>query len=186
MKLYIGLLHYPVYNKNKQRIASAITNFDLHDLARLAKAYNVKRFFVITPLDDQKRLAERILRHWLSGYGASYNRYRKEAIKLIGIVPSLEESIGEITGIEGEKPVIIATAASKQAVRSLSYSEATAILGSEKTVFLIFGTAWGLHDEVMSRADFILEPIEGRGEYNHLSVRTAAGIILDRLAGRYR
>ncbi|MBW1886810.1 MAG: RNA methyltransferase, partial [Deltaproteobacteria bacterium] len=79
----MGLLHYPVYNKNYQKIASAITNLDLHDLSRLAKTYSVKSFFVITPLEDQQRLAERILRHWSIGYGASYNRYRKEAVELI-------------------------------------------------------------------------------------------------------
>ncbi|MGD9074482.1 MAG: RNA methyltransferase [Desulfobacteraceae bacterium] len=37
----------------------------------------------------------------------------------------------------------------------------------------------------MSRADHILDPVEGVTDYNHLSVRTAAAIILDRLAGRY-
>jgi hypothetical protein len=46
----VGLLHYPVYNKNYETIASAITTFDLHDCSRLAKTYGVKTFFVITPL----------------------------------------------------------------------------------------------------------------------------------------
>ena len=50
MRLYIGLVHYPVYNKNRLRIASAITNFDLHDLSRAARTYGVKKFYVITPL----------------------------------------------------------------------------------------------------------------------------------------
>ena len=185
MRLYIGLLHYPVYNKNYQTIASAITNLDLHDLSRLAKTYDVKKFFVITPLEDQKRLAERILRHWSIGYGASYNRYRKEAIELITIVESLEESLKEITRIEREKPLLIATDASKQIEKSISYSSAAKIIDSERTVILIFGTAWGLDKEIINKADYILEPIVGRSDYNHLSVRTAAAIILDRLTGRY-
>ena len=63
MRLYIGLLHYPVYNKNYETIASAITNTDLHDLARLARTYGAKKFFVITPLRDQQELAGRILKH---------------------------------------------------------------------------------------------------------------------------
>ena len=185
MRLYIGLLHYPVYNKNSKRIASAITNFDLHDLSRLARAYGAKRFFVITPLEDQQKLAERILRHWVVGYGAKYNSFRKEAIELIGVVPSLQDSVREIEEIEGEEPLLIATDASKQPEKSITYSGAIEILNSERTVFLLFGTGWGLHEEVMKKTDYILDPIEGNNDYNHLSVRTAAGIILDRLAGRY-
>lgn len=185
MRLYIGLIHYPVYNKNRQKIASAITTFDLHDLSRLARTYDVKRLFVINPLVDQQRLAERVLRHWAIGYGATYNRYRKEAIELISVAPTLEDSVREIIEIEQEPPLLIATDASRQAEGSLTYREAASIIHSEKVVFLLFGTAWGLDADLMRKADHILDPVEGVTDYNHLSVRTAAAIILDRLAGRY-
>ena len=186
MRLYIGLVHYPVYNKNRQKIASSITNFDLHDLSRLSRTYSVRRLFIITPLKDQQDLIKRILQHWTRGYGARYNNDRKEAIEVIRIAGSLDAAIKKIEEIEGEKPLLIATDASKQAKGSINFSRAKEILGSEKTVFILFGTAWGLHEEVLKAADFSLEPIEGEDEYNHLSVRTAAGIILDRLAGRYK
>jgi tRNA (guanine37-N1)-methyltransferase len=188
MRLYIGLLHYPVYNKNRQRIASAITTVDLHDLSRLARTYGVKRFFVITPLEDQQRLAERIFQHWVSGFGAIYNRNRKEAIELMGISPTLEASMEEIKELEGEAPLLMVTDASKRVERtSVTFSEAADIIGSEKTVFLIFGTAWGLDEEMIQQADYILDPIEteGKKSYNHLSVRTAAAIILDRLIAKW-
>lgn len=186
MRLYLGLLHYPVYNKNYQRIASAITNFDLHDISRLAKTYGAKGFYVVTPLEDQQNLVERIVRHWIVGYGAQYNHNRKEAMRLISVAASLEETIIKISETEGEDPLVIATDASKQAEKSIGYATAADILHSERTVILIFGTAWGLDKEILNRADYILEPIEGNGGYNHLSVRTAAAIILDRLAGRYQ
>ena len=48
---------------------------------------------------------------------------------------------------------------------------------------LVFGTGWGLTEEMFDRADFALEPIKGAGDYNHLSVRAAAAIMLDRLLG---
>jgi tRNA (guanine37-N1)-methyltransferase len=185
MRLYIGLIHYPVYNKNYEKIASAITNFDLHDISRLARTYGAKRFFVVTPLDDQRELAERILLHWTNGYGAQYNRFRKEAIEIIRVLPSLDDAVREIGEIEGEDPLLIATDASRQSSRAITYSGTTELLRSEKVVFILFGTAWGLHEEVIHRVNFILEPIEGEDDYNHLSVRTAAGIILDRLTGRY-
>ena len=186
MRLYIGLLHYPVYNKNDQKITSAITNVDLHDLSRLSRTYGVKSFFVITPLKKQQRFAERIIAHWVAGYGASYNNLRKEAIELIRITPSLDSSVKEIRKIEGEDPLIIATCASEHLERSISYSSMKKVLGSDRVVFIIFGTAWGLHNEIINRADFILEPVKGNNDYNHLSVRTAAGIILDRLSGGYQ
>ncbi len=184
MRLYIGLVHYPVYNKNYQRIASAITTFDLHDIGRLARTYDVRKFFVITPLDDQQALAERVRRHWTEGYGAEYNGDRREAIELVAVVPSLERAVDAIADMEGEAPLLIATDASRQNERSISYEKARGIIQDEKTVILIFGTAWGLDKAVMNRADYVLDPISGRTNYSHLSVRTAAAIILDRLAGR--
>ena len=184
MRLYIGLVHYPVYNKHYQRIASAVTTFDLHDISRLARTYDVKKFFVITPLDDQKELVERVQRHWTEGYGAKYNRNRKEAIELVSVAPSLAAAGHVITDLEGEAPIFIATDAAEQQGRSISYEKARHIIRNKWVVFLVFGTAWGLDQTVLDEADHILDPITGRTGYQHLSVRSAAAIILDRLVGR--
>jgi hypothetical protein len=184
MRLHVGLLHYPVYNKNHERIASAITTFDLHDCSRLAKTYGVKTFFVITPLKDQQELAGRVLRHWTVGYGAEYNRTRKEALELMSVSPSLEACVEEITTREAERPVLIVTDAARKKAPSLTYAQAKAMVRADKAILLLFGTAWGLVDEVFEQADYLLDPVEGYTGYNHLSVRSAAAIILDRLAGR--
>ena len=87
--------------------------------------------------------------------------------------------------IEGKKPLLVATGAQKRHTRSITYNRAKEILADDRVVIVIFGTAWGLDKEIIDRADFVLDPIEGTTDYNHLSVRTAAAIILDRLAGRY-
>ena len=185
MRLYIGLVHFPVYNKNYQTIASAITTIDLHDIARVSKTYDVKKFFVITPLEDQQKLARQVQTHWTRGYGARYNSYRKEALGLIEIVPSLDYAIEAVAVTEGESPLLIGTDASRQKNRSISYEKVRCIMEDENpAVFLVFGTAWGLTEEIINRADYVLHPILGRTSYNHLSVRSAAAIILDRLAGR--
>jgi hypothetical protein len=183
MRLYIGLVHYPVYNKNHQRIASAITTVDLHDLARLAKTYYIKRFFVITPLEDQQELAERVRAHWTQGYGATYNVNRKDALELICVAKSLDQANGQIKNIEGNAPILIATDAAERERSSISFEDAERLIQNDKPVMLIFGTAWGLDDVVIDAADYVLYPIHGRSEYNHLSVRSAAAIILDRVAG---
>ena len=186
MRFYVGLVHYPVYNKNDEIIASAITTVDLHDISRLARTYGVERFFVITPLQDQQVLAERILRHWTVGYGAKYNPDRKEAIGLISIASTLEEALEEISKKEGERPITIATDASRDRKGFISHARAREIMASERNAILLLGTAWGLEKSIIHGADYHLEPVEGPTDYNHLSVRAAAAIILDRLRGKNR
>jgi hypothetical protein len=181
MSFYIGLLHYPVYNKRGEIIVSAITNLDLHDLARLAKTYEASRLYVINPLIDQQDLAKRICRHWVSGYGAKYNKDRQKAMSLISVVPTLEASMAEIKDIEGETPILVATHAGKVKKQKVDYKLAREIIASNRVVMILFGTAWGITKELIRKADYLLEPIFGLSNYNHLSVRTAAAITLDRL-----
>ena len=185
MSFYIGLLHYPVYNKRGEIIASAITNVDLHDLARLSETYGAKRFYVVNPIKEQQDLAERICRHWVSGYGSLYNSDRKEALSLISVVSTLEASMAEIKESEGELPILIATDAGKGGGRRVPYDVAREIMAGTRTVMILFGTAWGMAQELISKADYLLEPIYGVSHYNHLSVRAAAAITLDRLCSQF-
>jgi hypothetical protein len=184
MRLYIGLLHYPVQNKNGCRIASAVTTLDIHDMARLARTYEVRKFFVVTPLEDQQGIIERVRNHWTEGYGSTYNHHRREAMGLVAVADSLEQAAQEITRSEGERPLLVATDASWHQEKSISYEGLRALIHDpQNVVSLLFGTAWGLAQTVYDCVDYILDPICGRGDYNHLSVRSAAAIILDRLAG---
>ncbi|MEJ2023995.1 MAG: RNA methyltransferase, partial [Deltaproteobacteria bacterium] len=91
MRLHLGLVHYPVYDKNGQRIASAVTPVDIHDLARIARTYGAGTFQIITPLKDQQELVDRIRTHWTAGFGASYNPHRREAVERVAIADSLED-----------------------------------------------------------------------------------------------
>lgn len=181
--LYLGLVHFPVYNKRKETIASSITVVDLHDLARAAKTFGVPRVFVVTPLNDQRALAEEVVSHWVKGYGASYNPDRREAMEGVTIVSALEEAIVSIRESEGRMPLRVATDAAPPGPKVLSCGEARSRLARGEAMLLLFGTAWGLNASVLRDADFILEPILGTGTYNHLSVRSAVAIFLDRLRG---
>lgn len=183
MRLYIGLIHYPVYNKNKDVIASAVTPVDLHDLARTARTYAVKGVLIITPLEDQLRLVRRVCSHWTTGFGAHYNPHRKEAMELVSVSRTLGEGINLIGEREGVVPVVLATDAVRQEEKAISFAAARAILMEDQVVFLLFGTAWGLTRDALRSMDGILEPIMGPEKYNHLSVRSASAIILDRLVG---
>jgi len=186
MRLYIGLVHYPVFDKNEQRIASAVTTVDLHDLARVARTYAARKFLVITPLADQQELVDRVRRHWTRGFGASYNPDRKTAIELVAVAPSLDGAVESISSVEGEAPFVMATDAGGQEQNVLSFADARAMLHQDRLLFLLFGTAWGLDEQVLRQSNAVLEPIMGVDGYNHLSVRAAAAIILDRLVGMNR
>jgi hypothetical protein len=181
-KLYVALIHYPVVNKNGETIASALTNLDLHDISRAAKTYGLKAFIVVTPLEDQKDLVQKIISHWTTGIGAEYNPNRRCALELIRIFDSFPAALDQIAAAEGSYPITVATSARKYPA-SISNEKLRAMLTNGKPHVLILGTAWGLSEEFISRADYVLEPIVGKTDYNHLSVRSAASIIFDRLLG---
>ena len=180
--LYLALTHYPVLNKRGDIIASALTNLDIHDISRAAKTYGVKSFYVVTPLSDQKVLAKKIIAHWTAGAGAVYNPDRRSALELIKVKDSIIDVAEDIKGIANSYPKTVATSA-RRYPSSIGYAEFRDILGSGIPALLIFGTAWGLAEPLLSEANFVLEPITGTMGYNHLSVRSAAAIILDRLLG---
>ena len=54
---------------------------------------------------------------------------------------------------------------------------------AERPVLLVFGTGHGLAFEALERCDGALRPIRYLEGYNHLPVRGAAAIVLDRLLG---
>ena len=182
-KVYVGLVHYPIYNRNMDIVATAVTNFDVHDLARTCRTYDVARYFVIHPHESQARLVQDIIGYWRDGYGSEYNPDRKEAFQVLELAASIEEACKRIEEAEGQRPLIVTTDA-RVYPNSISYRQMRSKLQQDSQPWLIlFGTGWGIEAETMSRFDAILEPIYGPGEYNHLPVRSAVAIILDRLLG---
>ncbi len=178
--LYVGLIHYPVVNKHGAEIASAVTNLDLHDISRAARTYGARGFYVVTPLEDQKTLVRRIVDHWVTGVGADYNPKRREALELIRVAHSLEDAADDIEQAEGRRPRTVATCA-RRFDRSVGFGRLRDAMNGPDPTLLLFGTAWGLSEAVIAGTDEVLAPVEGTDGYNHLSVRSAAGIILDRL-----
>ncbi len=178
----IALVHYPVYNKKGAVIASAVTNLDLHDLARLARTYDLGAFHVITPVKEQQVLIGRLLDHWLFGWGNEYNKNRVDALRLIKVSDSLELAKESIHSRTGKRPIVLATVAQERGP-ILSLEEAKKLLEGTSPILLVFGTAWGLAKDVIEEADYVLPAVQKDAKYNHLSVRAAAAIIVDRFLG---
>jgi len=180
--LYLGLVHHPIYDKRREVISTAVTNLDIHDIARCARTFGVRGLFVITPLESQVQLVERMICHWMEGAGSVYNPTRKESLSLVRVSRSIDEASREISDLWKKKVMRVATGASPHP-KSISFEVFRKLLEDRETPFLIlFGTGWGLTQEVKDNSDYVLAPIGGRG-YNHLSVRSAVPIILDRLLG---
>lgn len=174
--LYIALIHYPVVNRLGERVVSSVTNLDLHDIARSAKTYGVSGYYVLHPSMDQQVLNQRILEYWKFEEGQPD---RANALSLVRLVRSFHEIWRDIEGITGQRPRLWGTSA--QSSSTGSSWEKLFHSWEEHPVLLLFGTASGLAPEWEEHLDGYLEPIRGLGSYNHLSVRSAAAIYLDRL-----
>jgi len=180
--LNIALIHHPVVNKRSEIIGSAVTNLDIHDIARTSRTYGIARYFITTPYSDQQQLVTELLDHWQTGHGASYNPARREALDIVSLAESLDEVIELLTEKYGKRPLIVTTSALLHD-NTVEYTELKAKISKGQPVLLLFGTAHGLAPEVMQLSDMTLPPIKGGSDYNHLSVRSAASIIIDRLLG---
>jgi hypothetical protein len=184
--LAIALVHHPILDAKGQIVTTAITNLDVHDLARSARTYGATDYFIVHPIQAQRDLVTRICEHWRDGSSGKRIPDRKFALELVRPVASLEDAILALGGEAGRGAVEVWVTAARDVGVAIRLRDARARLeGEGKPVLVVFGTGWGLAPEVIRSADVILEPIRAGIDtrYNHLSVRSACSIVLDRLRG---
>jgi hypothetical protein len=179
----VALLHHPVLNQQGRRVATAVTNLDVHDIARACRTFGLDAFYLATPLEAQQRLVERILGHWRTGWGATHNPDRAAALSLVRLVPDLAAAVADLAERHGAPPRVVVTSA-RPAERTVDAARLRSAPDPERPLLLVFGTGSGLADEILEAADDRLAPLSGPTAYNHLSVRSAVAIYLDRLFGR--
>lgn len=181
---YAVIMHDKVKNKEGLIGTTSIKSLDLHDISRSAKTYGLKTLFVVQPLEDQQKIAAEFFDFWTEGRGKKQHSTRTEAVENLEIFASLEEVLKKIEKKEKKKPLMVTTSAKKFPGKEiLFYSDQKKAWEQNRPILLVFGTGYGLADEIMEKSDFVLAPIEGMVEYNHLSVRAAASIIFDRWLG---
>lgn len=178
--LNVILLHADMVNKQNQLVTTSVTLIDVHDIARSCRTFGVTNFFVAHPSLAIRKLVRTLKAHWQDGFGSTYNPNRKDAISTVEIVADLDEAIQKIDLRAGKLPKLIATSAKPGAERT-SFGAMTNKLQDQQPYLLMLGTGWGMSDPLLARSDYFLEPINGPGDYNHLSVRSACAIMLDRL-----
>jgi len=182
--LYVGLLHFPMRNRRGEVIATSTTSMDVHDIARSARTYGVARYFVVTPLPSQRAIAWRIRGFWTEGERATEASRRGEAMEYVTVADDLEETLAWIETAEGVRPFLVATSARAAQKAHVSFGELRRRLRTDPgPVYILLGTGWGMTEELIEACDAILPPVMKDSDFNHLSVRAAAAIVLDRVAG---
>ena len=185
MDIYIGLVHHPVRNRHGERVATAVTNLDIPDIARAARTFGIRGYFLVTPVAQQRSLVERIVTHWRRGEGKTFNPTRAESFELVRVAPDVDTAVETITAETGTRPLVVATGAGFDERDVTWQSARERFEGEEGVALVLFGTGWGLDLGLTERCDLRLPAIRAaRGDgYNHLSVRSAVAIVLDRLCG---
>lgn len=180
-RLAAVLVHHPVLDRQGAIVTTAITNLDLHDIARSAHTYGLSDFFVVHPVAAQRELALRVREHWTDGSGARRIPDRTPAMRRLEVRGTLDDAVNALgSGAE------LWTTSAQMRMGAITHAAARERLHAPgPPVLLVFGTGWGLAEQVYERAHAHLEPIPSLRPdgYNHLSVRAAAAILFDRLCG---
>jgi len=182
--LFLALIHHPVLDRNGRIVTSAITSLDIHDIARSAHTYGVTRAYIVHPIPEQREFAATVIDHWRFDFGRAFDGRRREALETIKIVETLDDAIADASQIAGARPLIVHTSARTSGGMKTSALRAKMEASDAPPAMILFGTGFGLAPAVRERADIVLDAILGPGDYNHLSVRAAVSIILDRIRGR--
>lgn len=183
-KMAIGLVHYPVRDRLQKTVATNVTNFDIHDIARVAQVYGVENYYIIHPMKEQLMFVDRVLDHWRTGQGAKFNPMRKTALGPVKTAESVEAALADWNQPDGL--TIATTARVEWAQKKFTFNELRHEMHVEKRpVFVLFGTGFGMTEQLIGSCSGVLESIRGAPpkDYRHLSVRSAVSICLDRLMG---
>lgn len=180
-RVHIVLRHDNMQGRNQQTIHTSVTQIDLHDFSRLSATYALGGFHCVTQLQSQLDLCRDMLTFWREDLAKNYNPDRVAALAKLHIHDDFENVVDMVGRQNGQPPILIGTSA-KPHHKNLDFPEVSRIIGnSGRPALVLFGTGWGMKPEQLERCDWVLPPIAGLDGYNHLSVRCAAAVIVDRL-----
>ena len=181
---YVVLMHDQIVLPHGKVGTTSVTSLDMHDIARSAQTYGLQGYFLVTPLVDQKKIVQKLLDFWKSDINISYNKARHQAINAVSVKDSLDQAIEQVRNEHGKEPILIATSARPvNGVEMITFNDQATVWSRDRPVVFILGTGQGLDQSVIDRCDYLLVPVQGFSNYNHLSVRSAAAIIFDRWLG---
>lgn len=152
-KLYLALVHHPIVNKRGDTITTSVTNLDLHDIARSCRTFGFKQYFVVTPIEAQHKLLDRILGYWKTDDASDYNPDRQDALGLIRVVDKLSDAVDRIEQAEGREPIVATTRAKEDHPSGSCQDLINMSRENHRPILLLLGTGWGLHPSIIEQAD---------------------------------
>jgi hypothetical protein len=180
----VALVHHPVYDRHQDVVTTSVTSVDIHDIARTARTYGCEPYYMVTPIVAQQAMMRRVTEHWVDGEGTKADHPRVEAMSRIQVIGSLAAAVADLQTRHGVAPRVVVTGAGFQdGITTFRDMRQELERGDHPSWLIVFGTGWGLTKELVAGADRRLEPILGLQGFNHLSVRAAVAIVLDRLLG---
>ncbi len=196
-RTYVILAHYPVFDRAGQVVTASIKNLDIHDIARSAATFGVGGAIAVTPITAQRDKVDHIVGAWddqarREGGG---DDHRIGALSRVWAEASLEDALTRVAERHGSAPLVAVTSAERgsggapghPATEAPPLTSASglhaACVTSPRPLAVVFGTGFGLAGRVIERADFRIGAISGIPRFNHLAVRSAVAIVLDRLFG---
>jgi tRNA (guanine37-N1)-methyltransferase len=184
-RTHLALVHYPVVDRTGAVITTALTNFDIHDLSRSSLTYGLAGYHIVTPITSQRDKAAHIAKLWIDD---AQGEHRARALSLVRTAESIEAVIAELAAAHGIAPVVVATSARADSFAAAPRRSPPALRAeasvSPAPLLILLGTGWGLAEALIPSVSRVLAPIEGAADWNHLSVRSAGAVVLDRLFGR--
>lgn len=182
---YCVLLHNDIVLKDGTIGESTVTSIDIHDIARSATTYGIKKYYIVTRIIAQQKLVEHFLTFWHSPEAKKMNQSRAFALKDVEVKSELQEVIETITQQEGKGPIIIVTSSRRNIPhdRMIFFHDQDKMWKENRPILFIFGTAHGIDPHLMNNIEYRFIPIEGLEEFNYLSVRSAAAVVFDRWIG---
>lgn len=184
-RTHVALVHHPVVDRVGTVITTSLTNFDIHDLARSSMTYGLAGYHIVTPITSQREKAHHIAQLWM---GDEQGEHRAAALRLVRTADSVESVIAALTADHGAAPLVVATSAKPTSFPRAERRAPTELVAeatlNPAPLLILLGTGWGLADDLIPAVSRVLTPIEGASDWNHLSVRSAGAVLLDRLFGR--
>ncbi len=198
-RTHLALVHHPCVDRTGKIVTTSLTNFDIHDLARSTMTYGLAAYHIVTPITAHREKAAHIATLWLEDEanreagGAprkskATEASRANALRLVRTAASVEAVLAELTSEYGTEPLVVGTSARPESFPSAPRRSPSELLAEgtldPRPLLILLGTGWGLADALIPSVSRVLAPIEGASDWNHLSVRSAGAILLDRLFGR--
>ena len=127
-RLSVALVHHPVLNRFGEVQTTALTNLDVHDLARSSRTFGCAAYYVVTPIEAQLEQARAIVGYWEGDRGTSKNRDRSEAMSRVKVVVDVESAIAAEVAATATAP----SSSSRRDVRRARCPTPSCVVGSTR------------------------------------------------------